>query len=36
VIKATQDIKAGQELLHVYKSKMWRTCFKTMPGNDEK
>ena len=28
VINATKDIKAGDELLHVYKSKEWRTCFK--------
>eukprot|EP01048_Picozoa_sp_COSAG05_P014692 COSAG05_NODE_1687_length_4280_cov_15.580244_3_plen_163_part_00 len=28
VISATKDIKAGDELLHVYKSKKWRTCFK--------
>eukprot|EP00933_Yihiella_yeosuensis_P037081 TRINITY_DN30930_c0_g1_i1.p1 TRINITY_DN30930_c0_g1~~TRINITY_DN30930_c0_g1_i1.p1 ORF type:complete len:156 (-),score=31.64 TRINITY_DN30930_c0_g1_i1:525-992(-) len=28
VITATRDIKKGEELLHVYKSKSWRTCFK--------
>ena len=28
VITATKDIRAGDELLHVYKSKGWRTCFK--------
>ena len=26
-ITATQDIKAGDELVHVYKSKAWRRCF---------
>ena len=24
---ATKDIKAGDELIHVYKSLKWRTCF---------
>lgn len=28
VITATRDIQAGEELLHVYKSKAWRACFK--------
>ena len=28
VITATKDIRAGDELIHVYKSKGWRTCFK--------
>ena len=28
VITATRHIAAGEELLHVYKSKSWRTCFK--------
>ena len=27
-IRATRDIKAGDELVHVYKSKRWRGCFK--------
>ena len=27
VITATCDIKAGDELVHVYKSKAWRRCF---------
>lgn len=27
VITATKDIPAGGELLHLYKSKGWRTCF---------
>ena len=37
VIRATQDIASGEELLHVYKSKKWRECFNDMPGNsDEK
>ena len=27
VIRATCDIKAGDELVHVYKSKAWRRCF---------
>jgi len=26
-ITATKDIKAGEELLHVYKSLQWRKCF---------
>jgi hypothetical protein len=26
-IVATKDISAGDELLHVYKSKGWRKCF---------
>jgi len=30
VITATKDIAAGEELLHVYKSKAWRTCFKQL------
>ncbi len=28
VITASRDIKKGEELLHVYKSKSWRACFK--------
>eukprot|EP01049_Picozoa_sp_SAG25_P004866 SAG25_NODE_317_length_9961_cov_5.088724_10_plen_195_part_00 len=28
VITATKDINAGDELLHVYKSKQWRACFR--------
>mmetsp|Transcript_15168 Transcript_15168/g.39976 ORF Transcript_15168/g.39976 Transcript_15168/m.39976 type:complete len:150 (+) Transcript_15168:34-483(+) len=28
VITATKDISEGDELLHVYKSKAWRTCFR--------
>ncbi|GMH65799.1 hypothetical protein TrVE_jg452 [Triparma verrucosa] len=34
VITATKDIKAGDELMHVYKSKKWRTCFGEL--NEEK
>lgn len=30
VIHATKDIRAGEELLHVYKSKAWRTCFSDL------
>ena len=30
VITATKDIKAGDELLHVYKSKGWRKCFQDL------
>ena len=30
VIKATRDIPAHAELLHVYKSKKWRACFKVL------
>ena len=30
VITATKDIKQGEELLHVYKSKSWRACFKAL------
>ena len=30
VIRATRDIKQGDELLHVYKSKSWRTCFQQL------
>ena len=30
VILATKDIAAGDELLHVYKSKKWRTCFQEL------
>mmetsp|Transcript_33650 Transcript_33650/g.71811 ORF Transcript_33650/g.71811 Transcript_33650/m.71811 type:complete len:156 (-) Transcript_33650:379-846(-) len=30
VITATRDIYMGEELLHVYKSKAWRTCFKPL------
>ena len=30
VITATKDIKKDDELLHVYKSKGWRTCFNTL------
>ena len=29
-IVATRDLKAHDELLHVYKSKKWRTCFKVL------
>ena len=29
-VVATRDIKAHDELLHVYKSKQWRTCFKVL------
>ena len=29
-IRATKDIKKGDELLHVYKSKQWRTCFSDL------
>ena len=29
-ITATKDIKAGDELLHVYKSKDWRKCFRDL------
>lgn len=29
-IVATRSIKAHEELLHVYKSKQWRTCFKVL------
>ena len=29
-IIATKDIKAGDELLHVYKSKGWRECFSDL------
>lgn len=32
-IYATKEIAAGEELLHVYKSKKWRQCFK--PLNDD-
>ena len=28
--KSTKDIAAGDELLHVYKSKKWRTCFQEL------
>ena len=28
VIVALRDIKAGEELLHTYKSLQWRTCFQ--------
>ena len=35
-IVATKDIKAGEELLHVYKSKKWRTCFGELNGEQEK
>eukprot|EP00518_Triparma_eleuthera_P005152 CAMPEP_0182463158 /NCGR_PEP_ID=MMETSP1319-20130603/7169_1 /TAXON_ID=172717 /ORGANISM="Bolidomonas pacifica, Strain RCC208" /LENGTH=135 /DNA_ID=CAMNT_0024662665 /DNA_START=230 /DNA_END=637 /DNA_ORIENTATION=- len=30
VITATKDIAEGEELLHVYKSKGWRTCFQEL------
>ncbi|GMI43051.1 hypothetical protein TeGR_g9078 [Tetraparma gracilis] len=30
VITATKDIAAGDELMHVYKSKAWRTCFQEL------
>ena len=30
VITATKDIAAGDQLLHVYKSKGWRKCFQTL------
>ena len=30
VITATKDIKQGDELLHVYKSKGWRKCFQQL------
>ena len=30
VIHATRDIRAGDELLHVYKSKGWRRCFSNL------
>ena len=30
VITATKDIRKNEELLHVYKSKGWRTCFKVL------
>ena len=30
VITATKDIAKGDELLHVYKSKKWRTCFQVL------
>ena len=30
VITATKDIAQGEELLHVYKSKGWRTCFQPL------
>ena len=29
-IYATKDINAGEELLHVYKSKKWRKCFESL------
>jgi len=29
-IYATRDIAAGEELLHEYKSKAWRTCFQPL------
>ena len=29
-IVATRDVKAHDELLHVFKSKTWRTCFKVL------
>ena len=29
-IYATRDIMAGEELLHVYKSKKWRRCFRDL------
>jgi SET domain len=29
-IFASRDIKAGEELLHVYKSKGWRKCFQSL------
>ena len=28
IIKATREIKAGQELFHTYKSLKWRKCFQ--------
>jgi len=34
-IHATKDIKEGDELLHVYKSKQWRTCFSDLAAQDE-
>lgn len=30
VITATRDISEGEELLHTYKSKSWRECFKEL------
>ena len=36
VITATKDIKAGEELVHVYKSKKWRTCFGVLNKPEEK
>jgi hypothetical protein len=35
VITASKDIKKDQELVHVYKSKGWRTCFQVKPRSTQ-